>query len=170
MKVKMILTALCLSICLGIMAQRPNRNNSRTSDMPRRADAVIDTAVLNKMNLEAKMLSEILALQTTKQNELKESMKSARPEKGRRMDEAARKAFREKQAAFTAGYRAELRKIMGDELYISYLEKQVDSRNAMRGNMRQRNSNMNNDMRGQHRERGGFGHNDFGGGSMGGDF
>lgn len=170
MKVKMILTALCLCICLGATAQRNNRNNSGAPGMPRQTDAVIDTAILNKMNLEAKMLSEILALKTAKQTEIKESMKGMRPEKGKRMDEATRKAIYEKRAAFTAGYRAELRKIMGDELYISYLEKQVDSHNAMRGNMRQRPNNMNNNMRGQHGQRGGFGNNDFGGSSMGSDF
>lgn len=170
MKVKMILTALCLCICLGAMAQRPNRDRSGAPGMPRHTDAVVDTAILNKMNLEAKMLSEILALKTAKQAENKENMKGMRPEKGKKMDEATRKAIREKQTAFTAGYRAELRKIMGDELYISYLEKQVDSRNAMRANMRPQNNNMNNGMRNQYGQRGGFGNNDFGGGSMGGDF
>ncbi len=170
MKVKMILAALCLCICLGAMAQRPNRDRSGAPGMPRHIDAVVDTAVLNKMNLDTKMLSEILALKTAKQAENKENMKGMRPEIGKKMDEAARKALREKQAAFTAGYRAELRKIMGDELYISYLEKQVDSRNAMRANMRPQNNNTNNGMRNQHGQRGGFGNNDFGGGSMGGDF
>lgn len=170
MKVKMILAALCLCICLGTMAQRPNRGRSATPNMARPANAIVDTAILNKMNLEAKMLSEILALKETKQAEFTQEMKSAHLEKGKKMDNAARKAFQEKHATFMASYRTELRKIMGTELYISYLEKQVDNRRVMRNNMRPRTHNMDNDFRGDRRQRGGFGNNDFGGGSMGGDF
>lgn len=159
----MILVALCLCVGLGATAQRDNssRDNNRRSRQP--MDAVVDTAVLNRMNLETKMMDEILALQKAKLAARQEMMKGARPEKGKKMDDAARQAMRTQQATFTADYRAELRAIMGDPLYISYLERQVDSRPAMRMSPQRRTSDFGGDGR-----RGGMGGRD--GGFDGGDF
>lgn len=131
MKLNLILTALILSCGMNVMAQ--DSNNSRR--VSRRGfsgerDAVIDTAIINRMNIDAKMMEEILSLQTVKKEEQKVQMEEIRKNgnKEQRRSKEARSKMIEQRQAFKTAYRLELRKIMGDELYIIYLEKVIDQR------------------------------------------
>lgn len=145
---KWMIAALC--ICCGMSAMAQTNNNSRRTTQPRQiADMVVDTAVINRMELNAQMVESILALQKSKQAAMQEMMKNSRPQKGERMSDEQRKALREQREAFTAEYRGELRKIMGDPTYITYLEKLVDSRAARQQTMQRRPAGA-----GQMRERG----------------
>lgn len=136
MKTKLILTTLVLLVGFSVMAQN-NNNRSRRINNRYNMDLVVDTAIMNKMNLEANMLTEILELQKNKQTAMREMMQQSRPSQGKRMSDEDRAKMLEQRTSFTAGYRAELRKIMGDQLYIQYLEKQLDSRQNMMNMSRQ---------------------------------
>jgi cytochrome c556 len=124
MKTKSLLLTVCLSmaLCGSLMAQSNNKNSNRRA--PRQIDAVVDTAVLNKMSLDQKVYDQVIALQQSKLTEMQEQAKQDRADRS----EEARKARQEARKTFTAGYRAELRTLLGDELYIQYLERQLDQR------------------------------------------
>jgi cytochrome c556 len=124
MKTKSLLLTVCLSmaLCGSLMAQSNNKNSNRRA--PRQIDAVVDTAVLNKMSLDQKVYDQVIALQQSKLTEMQEQAKQDRADRS----EEARKAREEARKTFTAGYRAELRTLLGDELYIQYLERQLDQR------------------------------------------
>jgi cytochrome c556 len=124
MKTKSLLLTVCLgmALCGSLMAQSNNKNSNRRA--PRQIDAVVDTAVLNKMSLDQKVYDQVIALQQSKLTEMQEQAKQDRADRS----EEARKARQEARKTFTAGYRAELRTLLGDELYIQYLERQLDQR------------------------------------------
>jgi hypothetical protein len=176
MKKKLMAIALCLMMGLtAVMAQDNNNRRQQQRRAPQQMDAVVDTAVLNKMDIEAAVMEQILALQTTKQAEQKAQMEARRAANtgsdGKRVKltdeqrEAQREANLKEEAEFKAGYRAQLRQLLGDETYIQYLERLVDARATMRMPMPSQNrqngqSNMPQGMPG------GFGGGDFGGGDF----
>ncbi len=154
MKKIVILAGICLTMCFSAIAQNNQRQGGQRG--PRMMDAVVDTAIINHMGIDDAVLKKIYELQESKQAEQKEMMKNARPEKGQKMSEEARKAMQEKREAFTAQYRKELRALIGDETYIAYLEKKVDRSVMMRfGGQRQGQGGQ----RGGQRQGGGFGDN-----------
>lgn len=166
---KAILTsALCLMMGFtAAMAQDNSRRNTPQRRAPQQMDAVVDTTVLNRMELDDALMTNILALQTSKQAEEKatrEAERAARTSadgKRTKLTDEQRQAQRQQQEEFKAGYRAQLRALMGDALYITYLERLVDAR-GMRMSMPQRNAGDNNN--GSRQPQGGFGGGDFGGG------
>lgn len=137
MKLRMIITALCLCFGLCAMAQghgnRSNRNN-RGGERPQNIDMVVDTAIINSMELEPEVVTAVLQLQAQKQEELKAiliKMAQSRKE-GQGFDKEAIAEMRQQMDDFKLEYRMQLRKVLGTANYITYLEKQVDKRPAMR--------------------------------------
>lgn len=165
MKKSLFLTGLCLMMSVALMAQGNQNNGQRQMRQMRQMDAVVDTAVINHMNLDAQVLEKVYKLQESKKAEQEAMMKESRPQKGQRMSDAERKAMQEKRETFTAKYRKELRELLGDETYILYLEKQVDRNSARQFMMRPMQNNRGQQGGGQ-RQGGGFGGN----GGFGDDF
>lgn len=144
MKKFLILASMCLVMSVSAIAQdKPVKREMGPRQRPqqeqmqqrqrRSMDVVVDTAIINHMDLSAEVLQQVMALQEAKQAEQKKAMSEMRQNRnGQRMSDEERKAMREKTQAFTAQYRKELRALLGDEAYIAYLEKMVDSRNMMR--------------------------------------
>ena len=131
MKKLLILASLCLSMSISAFAQGYGRPNNGQR-MPFQFDAVVDTAIINHIGLEADKLQQVYKLQETKQSEQREMFQGARRERGQRMSEEERQAMQEKRQAFTNEYRKQLRAIIGDQLYITYLEKMLDRQASMR--------------------------------------
>ena len=159
MKKIMILAGICLAMCTSVMAQDfegGQRGGQGGQRARRQMDMVVDTAVINHIDLKAETLQKVYELQQAKQAEQKEIMQSARPQKGQRMSDEDRKAFQEKRQAFTAQYRKELRALIGDEAYILYLERMVDRQGMMRMGG-QRPQGQGGQRGGQGGQRGGFG-------------
>ena len=167
MKKCMILLALCLTMCAVAMAQnRPQRggNNHQMMQagqhMPApNADAVVDTTIINHIGLSDDVLAKVYNLQQAKKESLGAMMREMRPERGTRMTEEQSKAFTEKRSEFVTNYRKELRELIGDEAYINYLEKQLDSRSLSQGMRRggnQRGGQRPDEMHGGHRRMGGI--------------
>lgn len=163
MKLKLMLTVACLSLAACAFAQN-RQNNGRQRGQRGNFDMVVDTAIVNRIGLDKATYDKVLTLQKNKQQEMQTLMQNSRPEKGQKMSDADRKAMMEKREAFTKGYRAEFRNIIGTEKYIEYLEKQVD-RQQMGGNRGQRpGGNRNGNQQRQQRQRGNEGEGGFGGG------
>ncbi|MCF0179503.1 MAG: hypothetical protein HUJ97_04570 [Bacteroidales bacterium] len=148
MKTKVLLTAMFICISFSAMAQRHQRNGQRGQG-PQSLDMVVDTAIINSMNLDAEIQTAVLELQKTKADELKATiikMASSQPQ-GQQPTPESIAAMQKQIADFKTGYRSEFRKILGDENYIIYLEKQVDKRPQMGAGMgnapRQRRGNFN---------------------------
>lgn len=137
MKKLLMLAGLCLAICSSVVAQDFGQGGRQGGQRgPRRQmDAVVDTAIINHMDLNQEVLQQVYKLQEAKQAEQKEAMGNMR-QRGQRMSEEGRKEFMEKQQAFTAQYRKELRALIGDENYITYLEKMLDRRPMFGGMQR----------------------------------
>lgn len=133
MKKLMMLAGLCLMVSISAVAQ--DFQGNRQGRGPRRQmDAVVDTAIINHMNLDEAVLQKVYQLQEAKAQEQRESMGQTR-QRGQRMSEEDRQAFMDKMQAFKTQYRKDLRAIIGDDAYILYLEKSLDNRamNFMRG-------------------------------------
>ena len=137
MKLRMIITALCLCLGLCAMAQghgnRNNRNN-RGGERSQNIDMVVDTAIINSMELEPEVVTAVLQLQAQKQEELKAiliKMAQSRKE-GQGFDKEAIAEMRQQMDDFKLEYRMQLRKVLGTANYITYLEKQVDNRPAIK--------------------------------------
>lgn len=135
MKKFLFLAGLCLTIVTNVVAQDFGQGGRQGGqrNMRRQIDAVVDTAIINHMDLSQEVLNQVYKLQEAKQAEQKEAMGQMR--RGQRMSEEERKAFHERQQAFTTQYRKELRAIIGDEAYITYLEKMLDRRTMGFGGM-----------------------------------
>ena len=131
MKKTLILAGICLSMCLSAFAQNDmGRQNGR---MRPNFDAVVDTAVINHIGLDEAVLKKVYELQTTKQAEQREMFQNGmRRERGQRMSEEERQAMQTKRQEFTNQYRQQLRALIGDQLYITYLEKMLDRQSMMR--------------------------------------
>ena len=131
MKKFLVLAGICLAMCAGCMAQEAQNQRQGGQRMRRQMDAVVDTAVINHMDLKADVLQKVYTLQEAKQAEQKAQMEQMKGKRGQRPSDEERKAMQEKRQAFTAQYRKELRAILGDANYIAYLEKMLD-RQGMR--------------------------------------
>jgi len=133
MKKLIIIAALHLAFCLSLIGQVYKDYDRQGGQRQRRSmDMVVDTAVINHIDLNAEVLQKVYALQESKQQQQRELMQGMRPGKGQRMSEEERKAIAEKREAFTSAYRKELRELIGDEAYILYLEKMLDRQGMMR--------------------------------------
>lgn len=172
MKKILFITSLMLCLCMGAFAQQqrqPGQRGGNQMRAQRQMDAVVDTAVINHMDLEQALLDQVYALQNTKQAELRESMQQTR-QRGQRWTEEQRKEMMEQRAAFNQQYRKELRTLLGDETYILYLEKLLDHQsharfNGMGGQPRPGQAEMH--QRGAQRQAGwGDDNNGFGGGDF----
>lgn len=132
MKRIFLLACICMAVSLSAFAQNRQGGQGGQRGPRHNMDAVVDTAIINHMDLEAETLQKVLQLQSTKQAEQREMMGSLRSNRGQRMSEEDRNAMRTKMQDFTAQYRKDLRAILGDDLYISYLEKYCDRQAMMR--------------------------------------
>ena len=134
MKKFLFLAGICLSMSMALMAQDNHRRGGGRR-MPFSIDAVVDTAVINHIGLEDAVLQQVYKLQETKMAEQREQMENGmRRERGQRPSEEELAAMREKRQAFTDQYRQQLRALIGDQLYITYLEKMLDRQATMRFN------------------------------------
>lgn len=137
MKLRMLISALCICMSICAMAQGPGRGNR--GGKPQSFDMVVDTAIINSMDLEPELVTAVLQLQAQKQEELKATlikMAQSRQE-GQGFDQEAIASMRQQMEDFKLEYRMALRKLLGTANYITYLEKQIDKRpEAPRGNMR----------------------------------
>lgn len=139
MKLRMIITALCLCLGMCAMAQghgnRGNRGNrGGQQEGARNMDMVVDTAIINSMDLEPELVASVLQLQAQKQEELKATLiKMAQQNQGGQggFNPEAIAAMREQMEDFKSEYRMALRKLLGAANYITYLEKVIDKRPAM---------------------------------------
>lgn len=120
------------------MAQRHggNRGNRGGNEgAPRSLDMVVDTAIINTMDLEPEIVTKVLELQSKKAEELKakiiEMASQAQANQGQGFDPKAIAAMREQMDEFKFEYRMAFRKIIGVDNYITYLEKVIDKRPAM---------------------------------------
>ena len=138
MKLKVLICSLCLCFSMCAMAQNHSRSNrgNRGNEAPRQFDTVVDTAIINSMELEPETISAVLQLQAQKQEELKAiliKMAQSRKE-GQNFDPQAIAEMRQQMDDFKLEYRMAFRKIIGTANYITYLEKQLDNRQSMRPN------------------------------------
>lgn len=138
MKLKVLICSLCLCFSMCAMAQNHSRSNrgNRGNEAPRQFDMVVDTAIINSMELEPETISAVLQLQAQKQEELKAiliEMAQSRKE-GQNFDPQAIAEMRQQMDDFKLEYRMAFRKIIGTANYITYLEKQLDNRQSMRPN------------------------------------
>lgn len=136
MKLRLFLIALCLCVGMSAMAQnhnnRGNRGGNRENRSAQSLDMVVDTAIINSMDLEPELVSAVLTLQAQKAEELKALIiKMAQQRQGQQMGPEAIAAMREQMDEFKFEYRMKLRKTIGVDNYITYLEKQLDKRPAM---------------------------------------
>lgn len=143
MKKYLIIATLGFMMGASAVAQDMNRGGigrhnqgGRQPQSGYQMDQVVDTAVINHIDLEAEVLTKVHELQAVKKEALGAMMREMRPEKGARISEEQRKAVSEKREAFTVQYRKDLRALIGDEKYILYLEKQLDSHAPHQGMMR----------------------------------
>lgn len=120
------------------MAQRHggNRGNRGGNEGALRSmDMVVDTAIINTMDLEPEIVTKVLELQSKKAEELKakiiEMASQAQANQGQGFDPKAIAAMREQMDEFKFEYRMAFRKIIGVDNYITYLEKVIDKRPAM---------------------------------------
>lgn len=128
---KIIFSLVCmLLICSAAVAQNRGGNRNRQGGgRGFQPMAVIDTAVVNHIGLSEELLAQVYALKDAQAEEAKEQMSKMMPERGKRMNEEARAEMMEKMAAMKQGFRKQLRALIGDEMYIAYLEKALDTRN-----------------------------------------
>ncbi|MBQ0056439.1 MAG: hypothetical protein KBT20_02175 [Bacteroidales bacterium] len=140
MKKSLILTAVSILISISAMAQghkgnhpsvQPRNGNAPRVQMQHNIDAVVDTAVINHIDLSKSTLEEVTKLQEKKKNEMMKMTKDMKKEI-QQLSEEQRAEMRKKQEDFKAQYRKDLRKVLGDEKYILYLEKQLDRRSVVR--------------------------------------
>lgn len=139
MKKLLLALVVCLTTAVSVNAQEKPHVRSRQAMAPMNVnmniDMVVDTAVMNKLGIEPELMGKILALQEQKKAEHQKMMRDVRVDRSQLNGQDQRTAMQEKRNEYTNQYRKELRALMGDELYISYLEKQLDSRNHNRGGM-----------------------------------
>ena len=128
MKRKMFVTVLCLSLAAFAFAQNRNGGGQRPGARGN-MDIVVDTAIINQMGLPAATVEKISSLQQSKQTEMRQQMQQMQGNKGQRLTDEQRASLQQKRSEFTQQYRKELREILGDQNYITYLEKQLDRRN-----------------------------------------
>lgn len=114
---------------------RGNRGNrGGQPEGARNLDMVVDTAIINSMDLEPELVASVLQLQAQKQEELKATLiKMAQQNQGGQggFNPEAIAAMREQMEDFKSEYRMALRKLLGAANYITYLEKVIDKRPAM---------------------------------------
>jgi len=166
--------ACMLLVCAGAVAQNRQGGRNRGNHQARMFQplAVIDTAIINHIGLSEEMLKEVYTLQSDQEEEAKKAMEGMMPERGKRMSEDAMKGMQEKMTATKSEFRGQLRNLIGDEMYITYLEKSLDMRGMFGGRNMQMGGGMqrgNGDWGGQGNQ-GGFGGGVPGGGFGGGDF
>ena len=119
-----------------MFAQNPNRGENGRRGM---SDGVVSMAVIKKMGLDSAMVSKIIALRDAKRTEMRtvmEEMQKKAAEAKEKKDKKDKKDKKNVRGQFPAEnpamqawkkeYRNELRKIMGTETYIEYLEQMAD--------------------------------------------
>lgn len=181
---KRILTAICCMAltAASVMAQEAElgqRGSRMRGGMRGGAEPQLaDTTITNHMGLTDEQNLSIAKLNNEYKLQLTTSMRS-RGDNGKRMSREEREAAMDKIKELKAEGRKQLRVILGDELYISYLEQSLDRMPAfgmMRGGMREGGFGQGGPRGGQGGAQhmmhgaGGFGGGGFGGGDFGSDF
>lgn len=132
---------------------RPMRGGMRPGQ-----ELVADTTITNHMNLTPEQQKEIDSINASYQEQMKEMM-SKRSEDGKRLSREEREARMKQIAEQKKDARLKLRTVLGDDLYIEYLETSLDRMPAMM---------MGGGPRGGHGAHGGHGGHGGQGGHMGG--
>ena len=132
MKKALIIASVCLMASFTAFAQDNMSRRSNGQRMMRNIDNVVDTAVINHIGLADATLQQVYNLQKGKMEEQKQMMQESRHERGQKLSDSDRKEMQEKRQAFTDQYRKELRSIIGDAAYVTYLEKMLDRQSSMR--------------------------------------
>lgn len=164
---KILWAALCCMI-IGTSAVWAQQQQGR-GERQRGGRAMVqlaDTSILNQMGLTTAELVKVAELNEAFKEQLKEQ--GGQRERGKRLSDEEREAQRTAMAAKVAEGRKQLRKILGTERYIEYLEKLVDRRPMMMGGQHGQRPGMRGD-RGQ-RPRDFEGRAFRGGGFEGGEF
>ncbi len=138
---KYIITLAIAVVSLNASAfhARQDDNKQKPRQEQRQGDMVVNIKTMESLNLSEKQLNQIKELQQKKSEEMKSMREERKDTKEKKSEEAKeeRKAQMEKMQAFKADYRKDVRKILGDDKYIEYLEKQVDQQGMQRQGMRQ---------------------------------
>lgn len=172
---KTILAALCcLTLSAGSLVAQDNAHSQfgRQGRGGRSVEQIADTAITNHLDLQPEQLTQVEALNTRYKEQLQAQQKGFATD-GRRMSREDREARVQQFRQTRQQFRAELRTILGDSLYIQYLEESLDRQPmsmAPRGGMngfnqgggRMGNGRMGNGrMGGGRMDAGGFDNGDF---------
>lgn len=134
MKKTLLAAICCMTIGFGSTAMAQNEMPARTGrgGMRTGMEMVADTAIINHLSdtISAEQLKQIEAINSNYRVKMQE-MLSQRSTDGRRMTREDREARMEQIKQNKAAARKELREVLGDELYIEYLEAQLDRIQAM---------------------------------------
>lgn len=168
----------CMTLGLGTaMAQNEMPNRPARGGMRTGTEMVADTTIINHLSdtISVEQLKQIEAINENYRAKMQEMM-TQRSTDGRRMGREDREARMAQIKQNKAAARKELREVLGDELYIEYLEAQLDRSPFMamgmgaRGGqgMGQRGGQGMGGGRPRGGQRGGFGGGGFGGDDFGG--
>lgn len=102
----------------------------KSSTQQQQRDNVINMEVISKMGLSDETVSKVESLFKSKQSEMQSLMEANKPSSNSRPSEEEMETAKERMTLFTAQYRAELKKILGDK-YVTYLELYIDSQPQM---------------------------------------
>lgn len=137
MKKTFLVTISCMMLSIGsAMAQGEMPQGGRQghggmhSGMRPGMEMIADTTITNHMNLSDEQLKKIDELNADYQAKMK-AMISQRGEAGRRMSREDREGRMQLIKDQKTAARQQLRAVLGDELYIQYLECQLDRTPAM---------------------------------------
>ncbi len=123
--------ALCCMTCTSVMMAQDNTQSKAPRNMNARnmnavpVQMLADTTVSNHIGLSVEQMEQINVLNKAYVEKVRTAMKS-RPDRGSKMDDKTRETFQKLAADSRNEALKDLRKIMGDDKYIEYLEKSLD--------------------------------------------
>ena len=123
----------CMTLGLGnVLAQdqMPQGRNTTRGGMRGSAEMIADTTITNHLGISDEQISQINKLNTEYQEKVKEMMTKPN-EDGKRLSREDREARMKQIGTQKQEARQQLRKILGDDLYITYLEKRLDQHPMM---------------------------------------
>ncbi len=128
-----------VSLSANAFHAKQDDNKQKPRQEQPQGDMVVNMKTMESLSLSEKQLNQIKELQQKKAEEVKSMREESKDTKEKKSEEAKeeRKAQMEKMQTFMADYRKDVRKILGDDKYIEYLEKQVDQQGTQRPGMRQ---------------------------------
>lgn len=131
MKKILFTVALCYMTCASVMLAQDNTTTKAPRNMNARnmnavpVQMLADTTISNHIGLSEAQMEQINVLNKAYVEKVRTAMKS-RPDRGSKMDDKTRETFQKLAADSRNESLKDLRKIMGDDKYIEYLEKSLD--------------------------------------------